>query len=579
MTKDDFGRKTTVRVSITACVALLVSLFGASAFGRASLPSIGFRHDGYYWTRFVYFNDLANMNDQVLPGTRSILREPLVHTQYLTHHIRWEPRVTFGSLATVYLRLDGLRDVVWGDNAGLGTSPLLAETPSNTGLFGQDVPSIQLTNIYLKLKLSVSYLKIGRMPIHWGMGLLYNRGGNLLTHRAGIDDDFGDNHTPTIYDRVQLTSDVFSLYNLLKGRPKASKKKNHRLIAGYAFSRLVEEPFSSRFPMDMQRPYGDKTFLSRQSNGVDEHVGFLLYRWKHFADGVSWLKKWGPNHVTAGFYFAYRRQRREDSIVRLWESGTGTYNAYDCAHSPGNPACGTDADLYILDPYLKIKIGRLLELTGEGYVLSGSVEPGSVPGGTKTGKMRVYGWAVRAMTKALRPFNIKVEAGQASGDASTEDNVYRQRAMHPDHNAGLIMYEEFLRQRAATTMAYAHPLTANPSQSIDSPGALPTGGVMNSYYVMPTVSLEFIEALTMRLGVLSAWAHKQDGFFFPKDRGSHIGTEVDVGFDVKWGVGDDTLRHMLLRLEAGYLLFGSQVKPDYDSFGVFSLQARLAFVL
>lgn len=560
-------------------LTLMSALFIPSSFGRKPPPSVDFRHDGYYWTRFTYMNNLADLQNHTIPGTQGVLSESIQHTQYLTHHVRWEPRVVFGSLATVNLRFDGLRDVLWGDNAGLAQTALFAGNPSTTGLFGQDVPSIQLTSIFMKLKLSVSEVKIGRMPIHWGMGLLYNEGGNLLLRRAGIDDDFGDNHFPTIYDRVQITSKVFQLYDLLRGKLDTSKRTNHEFIAGYAFSRIVEEPFSPGFPMDMRRPYGDKTFLSRQASGVDEHVGVLLYRWKSFADGISSIKKWGPNHITGGLYFAYRRQRRMEDIIRLWDHTAGKLVAHDCEVTTGLPQCGTDADLYIIDPYINIKLGRLLNLESEAYFIAGSVEPDSIPVGNKTGRVRMHGWAVRASTRALRPFNFKVEGGQASGDNTYKDQTYRERAMHPDHNVGLILYSEFLRQRSASLRSITYPIFTSSSPSIDGPGGQTTGGVLNSFYFMPTVSLEFLETLTMRLGVLSAWSHKQDGFFFPKDRGRHIGTEVDMGFDVKWGMGDDTLRHMLLRLEAGYLLFGSQVSPDYRSNGVFSLQARLAFVL
>lgn len=524
-------------------------------------------------------NNLANLENHVLPGTHNALRESIQHTQYLTHHVRWEPRASLGRIADVNLRFDGLRDVLWGDNAGLSQTALFAQTPSSTGLFGQDVPSIQLTTVFMRLQLGVLEIKVGRMPVHWGMGLLLNHGGNLLTHRAGIDDDFGDNHFPTIFDRFQVSSDVFQLYDFMRGRRDKTKKTNHELIAGYAFSRIVEEPFSTGYPMDMRRPYGDKTFLSRQASGVDEHVGMLLYRWRNFADGIPFVKKWGPNHVTAGLYFAYRRQRRMKNVIRLWDNESGRLIPHDCNWEIGIPECGTHSDLFIVDPYLNIRLGRLFDLEGEAYFVSGSVEPDAVAVGDDINRVRIHGWAVRATTRVLRPFNFKIEGGQASGDGTYDDNTFRERAMHPDHNVGLIMYSEFLRQRSASVRALAYPPPASVAPRMETYGGHTTGGVLNSFYFMPTASLEFMESFTMRLGVLTAWSHRQDGYFFPQNRGRHIGTEADLGFDIKWGMGDDTLRHMLLRLEAGYLLFGSQVRADYRSHGVFSLQARLAFVL
>jgi hypothetical protein len=256
-----------------------------------------------------------------------------------------------------------------------------------------------------------------------------------------------------------------------------------------------------------------------------------------------------------------------------------SFAPHDCSSS-GLAQCGTDSDLYILDPYLSIKLGRLLSLQSEGYLITGPTEPTAAPLGQNVTRVRAYGWAVRATTKVLRWLHFRLDTGQASGDGSHSDNVYRQRAMHPDHNVGLIMYGEFLRQRSAMA-PLTHPTSypANEPRTWGSRGAQSNGGVINSYYLMPTLVANFVEFFTMRLAVLSAWSHKQDGYLFPTDRGRHIGTELDLGMDVRWGKGDDTLSHLLLRLEGGYLLFGSQVQDDYNARGAFSLQARLAFVL
>jgi hypothetical protein len=410
------------------------------------------------------------------------------------------------------------------------------------------------------------------------MGLLYNSGGNLIRNRAGVDDDFGDNHFPTIYDRIMLSAEVLELVDLLRGKEKQSG--NHSLIAAYSYDRLVEEPFDPGIPTAHQRPLGDQTFLSRQANNVDQHGAALFYRWYRFADGVSSLKSYGPSELVLGVYGAYRRQRRLSGIVRVWDAETMGFAAHDCSSPMELAQCGTDSDLYILDPYMKVKLGRLITVESEGYLITGSTEPFAAPLGEQVTRVRTYGWAMRVTSKVLRWLHFKLDAGQASGDGSNSDGVYRQRPMHPDHNVGLIMYEEFLRQRSAMApVAFPSSYPAGRPRTWSTTGAWSKGGVINSYYVMPTLQANFVEFFAMRLAVLNAWSHKQDGYLFPEGRGRHIGTEVDIAMDLRWAKGEDTLKHLLLRLEGGYLLFGSQVRDDYDARGAFTLQARLAFVL
>jgi hypothetical protein len=565
-------------VSLPVVLVAVTLLFASTARARKYLPKIKLKSDGYYWTRFVYINDLANLAHHRVPGTATGLREPIIDTRYLTHHVRWEPRVTFGHWARLYSRLDALRDVVWGDNDGQSTAPLLDSTPSQTNFLGKDVPSIQLTNIYLDLDLKVGKIKLGRMPVHWGMGLLYNSGGNLLRHRAGVDDDFGDNYFPSIFDRIMLSTDVLKLVERLWGTTK--KKSNHRLIAAYTYDRIVEEPHSGHSPMDYGRVAGEQGFLSRQQNNIEQHSAVLYYRWDKFADGIPFINKFGTTRLIAGLYGAYRRQRAIQGVIRLWDPAQSAVAPIDCSTNRTLPQCGTRSDLYILDPYIAIKLGRLLSLKSEGYVISGNTDPSAVPLGDKVNRVRVYGWALRATSKIIRWLHIRMETGQASGDRTHNDSRYEQRALHADHNVGLILYEEFLKQRsAAAPLTYGSQPPAGGPRTWSTAGGSSHGGVINSYYFMPTVVAHFVDFISLRLGLLNAWSHKQDGVLFPRGRGRHIGTELDIGLDVRWGKGDDTLRHLLLRLEGGYLFFGSQVSADYDSYGVFSIQARLAFVL
>lgn len=559
-----------------AAAALLLVTWAGPASAEKQLPSLKAAVEGYYWTRMTYLKDLADLKGHVMPGTAR-LYESITDTLYFTHHLRIEPRVTFGKIVTGYARIDALENVVWGDNDAKASSPLFAGNPTNTNFLGERIPSVALRHAYLQVNVKLGLLRVGRMPSHWGMGLVSNGGGDLLKDRAGVDDAFGDNHFPSIYDRVLFITDVIAVAKTIAKRKNAAKGQS--LYLGYAYDRLVEEPFWPEYGIDFQRPYGEQTFLSRQRNNVEEHVGILLYRWENWARKLPKLKRWGRSDLMAGIYFVYRKQRAVKGIVRVWDEQAMGYLSYDCGVAEDVPLCGSTSDVFIIDPHVKFKLGRLLSVESEAYVITGSTEPRAVPIGDIVNKANIYGWVVRAGSSPLRWLKVEMEGGQASGDQSFSDRTFTQRPMHPDYNVGLIMYEEFLRERSATSLAYGYPSRSDPTKVWAARGLQSNGGVINSFYFMPTVTYAPLDFLKVRLAVLNAWSHKQEGYLFQTGRGRHIGTEVDIGLDLSWGLGEDTLRHMLLRLEGGYMVFGSQVSADYDAPGIFSIQARLAFVL
>ncbi len=568
---DSVGLRKYVGVVVAALVLVAASFEPASA--RKTLPSLQWELDGFYWARFSYDRNLALYRGQVLPGAQGGLREPLTSTQYFSHQIRLEPSVRLGKIASFHMRFDGLYDVVWGDNDGNAAWPLFSDSPSDTSVTGNRQASVRLRQAYMDFDVFLGRVRVGRMPVHWGLGLVSNGGGNLRRSRAGVDDDFGDNHFPTISDRAMFVTDIIGTARRLW---EPNLPKNHSLYFAYSYGRVVEEPFVPGVPVDEQRPYGDSTFLSREANDVDEHAGILLYVWKGFLD--RWFSRWGPTHLKLGTYFAYRRQRRVNGIVRLWDGSMGGFVAHDCA-SENLAVCGSDADLVLLDPYLDVKVGRAFRLRAEFYLLQGQIEPRTLSVSNVTDKYSTYGWVVRADSFPWRWLGLRLEAGQAAGDSDYRDATFRYRPMHPDHNVGLVLYDQFLRQRTAASLAGAFPGPVLVGQSPGVRAFQSNGGVVDSYYFAPTLVLKPFDFAVIRMAVLSAWSHRQDDILFQKGRGRRIGTEVDMGMDLAWGLGDDDMRHLLLRLEGGFLFFGPQVRPDYDAAGAFTVQARIAFVL
>lgn len=533
--------------------------------------TLEFDLEGYYSATGIYIKDLAKLKQSTLPGaTSGVYRERLTNTGYFMHHLRFEPRLSLGKLATLYVRLDGLQHVVWGDNDARASSSLFAGNPTNTNDYGESVSSIQLTHAYLDVDVILGRLRIGRMPSHWGMGLLSNGGGNLMTHRGGVDDDFADNRHPSIMDRILFATKPISVIKTIAKK----KDTSSNFILAYAYDRLVEEPYWRDIDQEWQRAYGEQSFLSRQQNNVEEHVLVLAYSNKKFLAGHPVFKKW-KNELVVGAYVVYRKMGAYDGTIRYFDGAR--YVAYDCAGSDPPPACGAASKVGIIDPYVKLRLGPFL-LESESYFIIGKTEPGKgIPIGDNVGKAFIYAWVAR-LGAMFKKWNVLLDVGQASGDDALADETFRQRPMHPDFGVGLILYREFLRERSAT--ALAQRLNSNVGGSLTPARSLQSnGGVLNSYFIYPRVLWHVSDKLTLKLAVLTAISHQQDDqdFLFVRGRGKHIGTEIDIGVDFKWG-GPLGREHLMFRLDMGYLIFGDQVKDDYDSPGIFALRARLMMV-
>src|SRR5262245_51774577 len=186
---------------------------------RADLTELKWASDGYFRTRTVLLTNLAPQprRTTVYPITGEDLVIPDIrHTSYIVSRFRIMPSLVYAKIARLNLQFDGLDDVLMGDNNGLSTAPLFATDGSNQGFLGGPVAdSIQLKRAWVQFAVPVGLMRVGRMPSHWGMGLLANGGGTgwmdpetpkgeaqrrILDNF--FDDDFGDNHFGSTADRI-----------------------------------------------------------------------------------------------------------------------------------------------------------------------------------------------------------------------------------------------------------------------------------------------------------------------------------------------------------------------------------------
>ncbi|MED5369755.1 MAG: hypothetical protein VX899_01955 [Myxococcota bacterium] len=155
---------------------------------------------GHYRSRVLAYSGLS------LSDTN---QSALAPTTYIDHRMRLQPTFHASSRVSVHAQLDLLNLTAFGDNINTYTladgSVLPAAyahgvaadiTNNNMGNLG----NISLTRAWADVYLPYGRLSMGRMPQHWGAGILFNDG---LTSES----EFGDTA-----DRIQFTTQAGPVY-------------------------------------------------------------------------------------------------------------------------------------------------------------------------------------------------------------------------------------------------------------------------------------------------------------------------------------------------------------------------------
>jgi hypothetical protein len=449
-------------------------------------------------------------------------------------------------------------------------------------------------------------MRVGRMPSHWGMGLLVNGGGEGNwdpTTPAGkprrhvadyyFDDDFGDNHFGSTNDRVLFATKPITILKTIQHRPDTESN----FIVAYAFDKLSEAPLLVDEEDRQFRPYGQQGFISRgaKQDDVNEHVFVAAY------SNPDWDKVRYTDELKFGTYWVLRTQ---DEAFTEPSAGPPDYidSMGKCRTIKGNNPVTPDqcvtADtgslVYIADFWYRIRYG-LWYSEAEAIHIGGSSTGGvPFPAANQKKVADIDSGVVRFGYMADRLDGI-VELGYASGDEDVTNKTFKQRAMHPDYHVGLILFPEIIRERSARTFGPPFFSKANPNGAV---GLFSMGGVINAKYLQPKVrwrpdtflgNVEVVGAILFAW--LDKWADVSPGIFpcptmkldaMGKCTASdYLGTEVDVA--VKSRFADE---HMDFSLEAGYLIFGDALKtasvtgleiPNAPN-GAFTIQARIAYI-
>lgn len=487
--------------------------------------------EGHYRARVHSFNNLFSDHS---------------NGSFATHQLRLQPVLNFNDTAKFTFLVDALDGVLWGDNISASRTSLFAGDPSNTNLSGQQISDFRVRRAWTEFNIPVGILRVGRQPSHWGMGLLANQGNEL-------DDEFGENYYGSTYDRVMFLTRPLALTNAIFGFGDA----NQPFFVAFGVDRLVEDPLVQYYGFECE---GDGTDTDPRCEGATEH-GYTEDR-----DTSERDNDWWAENTDDVYEFIYVMLYKGEGLN--WGGDVADLNAG--VYVVNRIQEETQSEVFIYDAYAKLAWRNLL-LEGEALTIRGDTQAIALPSAdpenplSKTASIR---GAVGRVGYQTPGFRLIFEAGLAGGDDNPGDDLFTGRALHPDHNVGLLLYEEILAR--VSENVWEGQLN----------GLRSRGGVYNSTYIYPHASLEIIPGWRVVTAFLLAFPDSPDGAVIRTDDQSDartLGWEADVALKVRWAE-----EHMDFSLEGAYTQVTDRI--PYENHGLtqdgaaWTVQTRIAYL-
>ncbi|TVQ87354.1 MAG: hypothetical protein EA397_18735 [Deltaproteobacteria bacterium] len=489
------------------------------------------------------------------------------HARVMDMRLRLRPIISYKKLARVIFQVDAFDDVVWGDNAGVAQTPIFAADPSNTNREGLTIPSIQMTRAWLEVTTPIGEVRAGRMASHWGLGLIANDGN-------GFDDTFGENRFGNTFDRVMYATRPIAIAQAIAGK----KDTEVPFFFVAAVDRLVNQP--------IQQFYGFRCTAGLRE-GVDPGYdprcdrsgdGFtdVSHDFTEDRDPERRSQRWWADQDTDVAESVFALIYRGEDLKLLGDSDKFTIGGYLITRWQHS----TDSLVYVPDLWIDFNldgwVGEFegLHITGQsrGLVLPGAYDPTGEIDDPLYKEVSIWGYVGR-FGHRKSDWEIIFEHGFASGDSNVADRRFTGRALEPDHNVGLIIYDQIMaRVTAGAWSRDARPLWSR-------------GGVVNSRYIFPHARYSPMDDVDIVGAFLMAWPHRPDGATIlcrpgegcgqAQATANALGWEVDLALKVRWQ------RHVLFSIEAAYARVTDRVPlgvAGLDSRGHFTtLQSRLAY--
>lgn len=311
--------------------------------------------------------------------------------------LRLEPTININEKTRIHMQVDVLDNVVLGSTPdtffGDGTNP---RGDRITGAFsdGQAAPelgrnslstSLSVKRAWAEVETSFGLVKFGRMPDHWGLGILANSGGKDPVHGGvDLDSDYGDSE-----DRVMFST-------LIPGTD---------IIGAVAMDWSSVAPTAAQTGIMAQR-YGGQAWDLDDNDDVNQFVFMVSRRDSpaQFKDKVDQ----GGLALNYGVYFVYRTQNFDQTGVVLGET------------PPPDQFVPRSLKSYTPDVWARLA-WKFIEIEAEGLARIGSMEASDL-GVDGELKIRQYGGVLRSTFRFFDgDLRLGAELGFASG--GSQDNV------------------------------------------------------------------------------------------------------------------------------------------------------------
>jgi hypothetical protein len=367
--------------------------------------------------------------------------------EYLSHRLRLEPEVGFGSKVRLASQVDLFDGHLFGDTSGDAAGLLLEPQDDNHGL-----DSLLLRKLHLRWESPIGLFQVGQDASHWGLGLLANAGEQ--------DGPFSDSRGGDLVERVLFAT-----------------------APGAWFS---DAPLARRFILALA---ADAVFRDDNADWMEGDRAYQAVAAAYYKD----------DDLFAGIYGAWRTQEDRDSHFLSWEPH-GTTLEVDVP--------GDTLEIFATDLFLRYRLGfeqGALELAAEGALVFGSTSRGTNE--NSPSQLDVLQGGIAALLRVeLDAVGIAADlrGGWASGDGNAADGSATGFRFDPGYRVGMILYDDVLSALSAHSV---QRLLDNRSIPPSGARSLPTNGaVVSSLFLAPEVEYRPWRPLVLAVGALWAMA-------------------------------------------------------------------------
>lgn len=458
---------------------------------------------GEYQLRYHAQSDL-----RLQPPARHPEATTLGQNHYLYHWLRLNPRFRYRDKIQVVGQIDIPRGLIVGD-----TTQFVDR--ARDALDDQRWYEVHPRYLYVEWSSPIGVVRLGQQGAYWGMGLLANDGDHPSL--------FGDYARGSLAERV-----LFATTPMGKGTP---------LTVVLAGDLVFEDNTADLLDGDDPSP---------------GHTGKIGDRALQGVLAALWRKKRGE----IGLYGAVRSQDRDKESIDALTPYTEklTVGVVDMTAKLNGQVPGSRAFLYGQFEWAYV-------FGSTNYVRSNYGAPLDPGAAREDERIRTFGAAATLGAVTLSGdgadrfgrFVAELEWGWASGDADPMDGTTKRFTFDPNHNVGLVLFDQVLAWKTAraATIAQDKEIVNRASPGLQF---LPSkGGVFGATYLNPRfvyrpkrfldlkggaviaqTTADFVDPY--HVGALGNYANYDGG----DDLRHDLGLELDLGFDARVKVDKST---------------------------------------